>query len=143
MKLRHLLMLGMFITPATAAADSWRGKVVDVLDGDTLVVLQRGRRVEVCLHGVDAPEKDQPFGAKARSFASQLVIGKLVTIKDTGKQRGCQIVAQVYLGSMHRPLIAPIPAPTSNSGWSTGGDDPVQPGEILMYTDIEIPRLLE
>ncbi len=66
-----------------AAADSitFKAMVVDVKDGDTLVVLRNKTRLIVKLPGVDAPELDQPFGPEARKFAAKLVKGKIVTIE--------------------------------------------------------------
>ena len=46
---------------------SIRGRVVSVEDGDTCTVLdEAGRRHRVCLYGVDAPEKGQPYWNNAR-----------------------------------------------------------------------------
>lgn len=41
--------------------------VVEVIDGDTLLLEREGIREEVDLDGIDAPELDQPFGKLARS----------------------------------------------------------------------------
>lgn len=44
-----------------------RGRVVRILDGDTLEVLQQnGELTRVRLNGIDAPEKAQPFGQRSR-----------------------------------------------------------------------------
>jgi endonuclease YncB( thermonuclease family) len=60
------------------------GKVVGITDGDTITVLHNGRDERVRLHGIDCPEKGQPYGSKAKQFVSQLVFGKEVTVKDYG-----------------------------------------------------------
>jgi len=46
------------------------GKVVAVTSGDTLTVLQGRKQVKVRLIEIDAPEKDQPFGTRARQSLS-------------------------------------------------------------------------
>ncbi len=56
------------------------GRVVGVLDGDSLLVLRDGRQVEVRLYGVDAPEGGQAYGSVARRFLSNLVFGKTVAV---------------------------------------------------------------
>ncbi|HGJ5916276.1 MAG TPA: thermonuclease family protein, partial [Arsenophonus nasoniae] len=41
---------------------NFSGRVVNVIDGDTVFVLTEGKRVKVRLIGIDAPELGQPFG---------------------------------------------------------------------------------
>ena len=49
-----------------APAEPFAGKVVGISDGDTLTVLRDRQQVKVRLHGVDAPESGQPFGAASK-----------------------------------------------------------------------------
>jgi len=51
-----------------------------VSDGDTISVLRDGAPVRVRLAGIDAPEKAQAFGAKAKARLSDLAFGRTVTI---------------------------------------------------------------
>jgi len=57
--------------------------VVDVKDGDTLIVIRNNARLTVKLPGIDAPELDQPFGQEAKRYAAKLVKGRVVTIEIT------------------------------------------------------------
>lgn len=64
------------------------GKVIGISDGDTYTILTEDKKsVKVRLHGVDCPEKNQPFGTKAKQFASSIAYGKnvKVTIVDTDR----------------------------------------------------------
>ena len=65
------------------AADSikFEALVVDVKDGDTVVVLRNRSRLTIKLPGIDAPELDQPFGVEAKRYAAKLVRGKVVTVE--------------------------------------------------------------
>ena len=54
------------------AAD-FSGRVVFISDGDTISVMRDGRAEKVRLHGIDAPEKGQPFSNRAKRFVSDLV----------------------------------------------------------------------
>ena len=63
------------------ASGRFTGRVIGVLDGDSLLVLRDGRQVEVRLYGVDAPERGQAFGSVARRFLSNLVFGKTVVVE--------------------------------------------------------------
>ena len=60
---------------------TFTGKVIAVADGDTLTVLHDKTPMKIRLHGVDAPEKAQPFGEKAKQFTSELVFGKEVRVE--------------------------------------------------------------
>lgn len=48
------LLFFLFLAPFPALA--FHGKVVKVLDGDTIDVLHNGKAERVRLHGIDAPE---------------------------------------------------------------------------------------
>ncbi len=84
--LASIAALALGVLPPTirhAAADSltFTAMVIDVKDGDTLVVLRNKTRLNVKLPGIDAPELDQPFGPKAKQFVAKLVKGKVVTVE--------------------------------------------------------------
>ncbi len=79
-----ILALGALpIAIPDAAADSitFQAMVIDVQDGDTLIVARNKTRLTVKLPGIDAPELDQPYGPEAKRFAAKLVKGKVVTIE--------------------------------------------------------------
>lgn len=63
-------------TAAAVEAPSWSGEVGGVKDGDTIVVLHDGRGETIRLYGIDAPEKGQDFGNRAKQTLSDLVFGK-------------------------------------------------------------------
>jgi endonuclease YncB( thermonuclease family) len=76
--------LGLALTnvPDSAANSiTFDAMVVDVQDGDTLIVLRNKIRLTVELPGIDAPELDQPYGPEAKRFAAKLVKGRVVTIE--------------------------------------------------------------
>lgn len=75
------------------------GRVVGVSDGDTITVLEdldKGR-FRVRLAGIDAPEKGQAFGQKAKQYLSGLIFGKAVSVRFTTVDRYGRIVGRVYL----------------------------------------------
>jgi endonuclease YncB( thermonuclease family) len=67
-------------------------------DGDTCTAIatKDGARIQVRLHGVDAPELDQPFGTQARTMMSALVIGRHVDLHPAGHNHD-RLVADVVL----------------------------------------------
>lgn len=72
-------------TPAPAA--DVRGRITDVIDGDTLQARIRGTTTTVRLIGLDAPELPHPpdpaecFAAEAAGFAQTRVEGRRVTMQ--------------------------------------------------------------
>ena len=74
------------------------GKVIAVSDGDTITVLAPGNRpTKVRLAGIDAPERNQPFGQKSRQHLADLVFGKEVRVSVVDKDRYGRIVGIVYV----------------------------------------------
>lgn len=68
-----------FLMPASALAQTLTGIVVGVTDGDTIRLLDREKRqYKVRLQGIDAPERGQPFGSRARESLSALVLNRTV-----------------------------------------------------------------
>jgi endonuclease YncB( thermonuclease family) len=80
-----------------ASAQDLRGKVVRVADGDTITVLLDRHPVPVRLNGIDAPERGQAFGRKAREFTAKLALHNEVTIRGFGQDRFRRTLGEVYL----------------------------------------------
>lgn len=89
--------------------EDFQGKVVRIVDGDTLDVLYSQQAQRVRLYGVDAPEKSQPFGSRARQFTAGLVFGHTVTVRDKGRDRYGRALAEITRSdgrSLNRELVA-------------------------------------
>jgi len=79
------------------SASDFTGKVVGVIDGDTIDVLHNGQAERIRLNGIDCPEKAQPFGHKAKEATSALVFGKEVTIQTHGTDKYGRTVGDAIL----------------------------------------------
>lgn len=96
----HRLLLIVFLAClviAEAAHADLSGRVVSVLDGDTIEVLHNTRAERIRLNGIDCPEKGQAYGKKAKQAASALVFGKEVTLQTHGKDKYGRTIADVLL----------------------------------------------
>ena len=80
-----------------AAADEFTGRVVGVTDGDTIKVLRANHSETVRLLGVDAPEKRQAYGDRAKRFTADLVFDRTVTVRTTGRDRNGRLLGEVIL----------------------------------------------
>lgn len=71
-----------------AAADTLSGRVVAISDGDTLTILDGSNtQHKVRLAAIDAPEKAQAFGNRAKQALSDICFGKsaVITVVDTDR----------------------------------------------------------
>lgn len=88
-----------------AQAAELSGRVVGVIDGDTIDVLVDERHLHrVRIAGIDAPEKGQPFGQQAKSRMSALVFGKHVQVEYGKRDKYKRIVGTVRQSSLDAGL---------------------------------------
>jgi endonuclease YncB( thermonuclease family) len=81
---------------------------VGVSDGDTISVMHNGKAVTVRLQGIDCPEKQQAYGARAKQFTSQHVFGQVVTVLVSGTDRYGRTLGEVILSdgmNLNRTLV--------------------------------------
>jgi endonuclease YncB( thermonuclease family) len=77
------------------------GSVVGVTDGDTIKVLDASRDIhKVRLTGIDAPEKDQPFGRESAQHLSAMIAGRDVFVESTGKDKYGRTLGKVLVEGM-------------------------------------------
>ena len=95
---RALLPLALLAlaVAAPAAAEFFEGRVVKVVDGDTIDVLVGHEPRRVRLSGIDTPERGQPWAAKAKQALARRVFGKEVRVNDVGTDRYGRTVGEVY-----------------------------------------------
>ncbi|EEW2245694.1 thermonuclease family protein [Yersinia enterocolitica] len=83
-----------FLSGSLVAAEI-QGKVIRVLDGDTIDVLQDKKPVRVRLLNIDAPEKKQAYGSWSTNQLKDLVAGQPVTVTYTQKDRYGRVLGRV------------------------------------------------
>ena len=79
------------------------GRITGIVDGDTINVLIQAKRIRVQqqirvrIAFIDAPEKGQPFGQRAKAAMSELVFGKDVKLRPHTIDRYGRVVARVLV----------------------------------------------
>ena len=64
------------LTPPQTAAVEFDGTIVGVADGDTITLLDVSKKQHrIRLDGIDAPERTQPYGQRARQSLAELAHG--------------------------------------------------------------------
>ena len=92
-----ILLLWWFI-PALAAGAVYEGRVVKVIDGDTIETLDSAKHTErVRISGIDAPERKQAFGTQAKQRLTDLVGGQAVTVYWDKRDRYGRVVGKVVV----------------------------------------------
>lgn len=79
--------LAILLVIAGPAAAELRGEVVRIIDGDTIDVLVDKRPVRVRLVDIDAPEKRQAFGERARQALADMVFRRPVLVVEKNTDR--------------------------------------------------------
>src|SRR5262249_39730291 len=79
------------------AAENFRGRGIGVTDGDEITILHDGRPTAIRLHGIDARERAQAFGARAKQLASDLAFWKIVTVHARGLDRYGRTMGEIRL----------------------------------------------
>ncbi len=94
------LLAVLLAAPLTSQAQSLTGRVIAVLDGDTLDILIHEQTqptpIRVRLAEIDAPEKGQPFGQASKESLDRLCFDKPAVTLITDIDRFNRVVGRVY-----------------------------------------------
>jgi len=96
-----------FVPPITV------GKVIKVYDGDTFTMISKLPntqgpiyRFSVRMKGIDSPEikgktvNEKELAKKSRDMLSNLILGKIVVLKDISTEKYGRILADVFIGDL-------------------------------------------
>lgn len=96
---KTLALLLIFVAACSGGSEvderSESARVLDVLDGDSIVVALNRERVEVRLFGIDAPERGQAYSTQARDGLAAIVAREDVSLVPVDKDRFGRVVANV------------------------------------------------
>ena len=94
--IRAGLAVCAFALAAAVQAGELRGRVVGVIDGDTMDVLDaRRQQYRIRLAEIDAPEKGQPFGQQSKQSLSDLCFGRDAVIEGKSRDRYGRVIGRV------------------------------------------------
>jgi micrococcal nuclease len=68
MSMKKLLLLLFLWLPVLACTQKYTGTIIRVIDGDTFVFQTGEGSLTVRMYGIDAPEKNQPYGPESKAF---------------------------------------------------------------------------
>ncbi len=94
--MRKYIPLVLFIFSWPVLCADIHGRVVRVLDGDTIEVMDSRKAVRIRLINIDAPEKKQAFGRWSTNQLKGLVAALPVTVTYTQTDRYGRIIGRVF-----------------------------------------------
>jgi len=94
--LRQILFGFILFFSVIAHGETIAGRVVGVSDGDTLTILDASNtQFKIRLAAIDAPEKAQPFGQRAKQKLSDICFGKNASVKVISVDRYGRSVGEI------------------------------------------------
>lgn len=95
-------------TEPVGQADEFTGKVVGIIDGDTIDILTVDKtKIRIRLNGIDAPETGQLFGKNAKQLLSDFIGGMSVWVVAHDKDRYGRTIGDVFCENAAGPDFQP------------------------------------
>ena len=73
---RKLIYFLYLVLIGNVFAENLTGKVVSIADGDTVTIIYNNQQIKIRLAEIDRPEKNQPYGKKAKKALSDFIFNK-------------------------------------------------------------------
>lgn len=99
-----LIVLVIAVQTAAHAAPPFSGKVIGIADGDTLTVLTDTTQHKIRLAEIDAPEKKQAFGERAKQSLSDLCFNADAEVTPATTDRYGRTIARVSCAGVDASL---------------------------------------
>ena len=93
----RILVFLLFFATTCVGTHYLSGEVVRVADGDTFTLLVDGQQQRVRLHGIDCPERGQPYSRVATQFTKDLLASGKVEVAQMDTDQYGRIVGIVYI----------------------------------------------
>lgn len=94
-----LLAVALWLGAHSGAVAAIDGRVVGVVDGDTIDVLVDRQPIRIRLAEIDAPERRQPFGTQSRNALAKITFGREVHVVESSTDRYGRTVGTVFIGA--------------------------------------------
>ena len=92
------LSIALFFIVINQVHADFNGKVVKVIDGDTVDILTpKKQKIRVRLLDIDAPESRQAYGNASKKYLASLIAGKSVFVKENKKDIYQRTLGTIYL----------------------------------------------
>jgi endonuclease YncB( thermonuclease family) len=101
MRIFPAIVASTLLLPLVGIAQDFSGEVINIKDGDSVVVLTSQRRqIDVRLADIDAPERGQPYANRSRQLLAELAFRKTVNVVYNDADNYGRIVGRLYAGAI-------------------------------------------
>ena len=114
---RYLATLLLLIICTPSYADQYEGRVIKVIDGDTIWVKTNNKHIKIRLSYIDAPELKQTYGVRSKNFLTNLILDKNVQINANKKDRYNRHLGEVYIHSANESVFVNAKMLKSGNAW--------------------------
>lgn len=90
----------LMLACSVSQAETIKGTVMRVIDGDTLVVYRAGGARHVRLAKIDAPEMRQPHGPEAKAALEALTLRREVTVDGKPNDKYGRMLGEVFVDGL-------------------------------------------
>ena len=102
---RYLTTLLLLFFSMSSYADQYQGRVIKVIDGDTVWVKSSNKHIKIRLSYIDAPELKQTYGIRSKNFLIELVLNKEVQINTNKKDRYNRHLGELYIHNSEESIF--------------------------------------
>ena len=114
---RYLATLLLLIICTPSYADQYEGRVIKVIDGDTIWVKTSNKHIKIRLSYIDAPELKQTYGVRSKNFLTNLILDKNVQINANKKDRYNRHLGEVYIHNVDESVFVNAKMLKSGNAW--------------------------
>ena len=114
---RYLATLLLLIICTPSYADQYEGRVIKVIDGDTIWVKTSNKHIKIRLSYIDAPELKQTHGVRSKNFLTNLILDKNVQINANKKDRYNRHLGEVYIHNVNESVFVNAKMLKSGNAW--------------------------
>ncbi len=102
-----MALLVICLGATSGFAEELKGQVVAIADGDTFTLLVDKLQHKIRLAEIDAPERAQPWGQRAKQALAEKIFQQNVLVQITGRDRYGRVLGRVFLAQrdVNRELV--------------------------------------
>ncbi len=89
-------LCAVLLFPTLSSAETLEGRITGITDGDSITIMVDRTEVKVRLSEIDAPERKQAFGSRAKQALSDLCFGQVARVESTGREHRKRVIGRVY-----------------------------------------------